>query len=372
MKAKILFRTFIATCTCLVLLNDPADGQSYQQSYQPPRTYQQPYRGQVYQPQQTLVTSHWAQQFEFGDRKHDFGAVPTASNQEHIFEFKNTLNEEIQLTGVRASCGCTKPKVLTPIVKPGETARILAKYDTLAFRGEKKATVTVSLLKRRPYTEYGEVQFSVKGKIRQDVVLNPGKISFDEARPNEESRRTVEVKYAGDSRWAIVDVKSTNPNIEVESRETMREVNRGRVDYELIVKLLKDQPIGIFSEQLTLITNDVRNNNIAVNVEGQVKAMIQAVPIKLGAVNKDTRINKKLVLRGEKAFRIKEILVDNQKIKFKESDGEKSLHILEYELDTSDVGQVSGVVTVVTDMPGHPSTTIPFSAQIIQPVAGGN
>ena len=339
MNARFLFQNALADTLLVAFLITQVAGQTYQQPYQSQPTYQQPYQGQVYGqptypnqgyaqgyqahnhvPPQTLVTSHWAQRFEFGERKHDFGAVPTASNQEHVFEFKNTLDEDIHVTGVRASCGCMKPKILTQFVKPGEIARVLAKFDTMKFRGEKAATVTVSIRKDRPYTEYGEVQFSVKGKIRQDVVLNPGKISFDDARLNEESQRTVAVNYAGDSQWAIVDVKSTNPNIEVETRESRRDVARGRVDYELVVKLLKNQPIGMLSEQLTLITNDSRNNNITVNVQGQVKPMVQAVPIKLGIINKNTTVVQKLVLRGEKAFRVTEILVDNQKIKFKTRD----------------------------------------------------
>lgn len=351
----------------------PAQNVYPNQGY-PSQPYGQPYpvQGQpIVQPQQTLTTSHWAQRLEFGDRNHDFGAVPMASKQEHVFEFKNTLDSEIQLTAVRASCGCTKPKLLTKTVKPGEIAKVLAKFDTMTFKGKKAATVTVSMNKVSPYNEYGEVQFSVKGKIRQDVVVNPGKINFDNATPNETTQRIVEVKYAGDPRWELLDVKSSNPNIEIEKRETSRDVNQKRVTYELVVSLLGHQPLGMFSDQLTLVTNDNNpsSKEMAVVVEGSVKAVIQSSPISLGAITKDEPVKKKLVIRGAQAFSIKDIVVDNPRIMISEGDGQKSLHILDYELDTSVIGPVTGQIKVVSDLPGHPTTTIPFTAQIIQPVA---
>ena len=345
-------------------------GQSSPNYYPPGRPYAQNTQ-LVVKPPQTLTTSHWAQRLKFGDRMHDFGAVPTASKQEHVFEFENTLDEEIFLTGVRASCGCTKPRLLTESVKPGETGKVLAKFDTMSFRGDKTATVTVSIQKNMPRTEYGEIQFSVKGRIRQDVVVNPSKVQFDNARPNEESQRTIEVKYAGDSRWALTDVKSSNPDITVECRESSRDPATGRVTYELAVKLLSGQRTGMFSDYLTLITNDSNptSKQMVIPVEGNIQAIIQSSPVRLGIIHKDEPIKKKIVIRGDQAFRIKDILVDNQRIKVVNGDGEKSLHILEYELDTSDIGSIDSEIRIVADLPGEPTTTIPFSAQIVQPIA---
>ena len=198
------------------------------------------------------------------------------------------------------------------------------------------------------------------------------KIQFENARPNEEAQRTVEVKYAGDSRWTLMDVKSSNPYISVESKETSRNPATGRVSYELIVKLLGNQPIGMFSDYLTLITNDQNpaSRKMVVPVEGNVQSIIQSSPIRLGAIHRDSSVKKKLVVRGAEAFRIKEIVVGNERIRVKNSDGEKSLHILECELDTSVVGPIDCEIKIVSDLPGQPTTRIPFSANIVQPIAG--
>lgn len=73
------------------------------------------------------------------ERYHDFGAVPKASKAEHRFSLHNPFNTEIQIQGVRASCGCTTPILETRVIKPGETGYLTAKFNTDRFNGEKKS-----------------------------------------------------------------------------------------------------------------------------------------------------------------------------------------------------------------------------------------
>ncbi len=338
-----------------------------QQYYQQGQRYYPNQRYPAQPQQQTLTTSHWAGSFTFGARTHDFGVVPTASVQEHVFEFKNTLDQAIELTGIRTSCGCTKPSILTKRVEPGEVARVLAKFDTLKFRGSRGATLSVSIKRSKPYVQYGEVQFSVKGKIRQDVVLSPGKIEFKDVKLGEGSQRTVLVKYAGDTRWKIQDVKSTNPNITVEHKEVKRDLRTGLVSYELNVRLDKSQAEGMFNDTLTLMTNDANSSQMAVNLSGNVNQLLSFSPIRLGTLSQGAKVKKRLILRGKDAFSIKDIRVNNPRITFDESPtGSKSLHILNYTVDTTSIGAVEDMVTVVTDQAGQTETKIPFKANIVQ------
>ncbi|MEM7456374.1 MAG: DUF1573 domain-containing protein [Planctomycetota bacterium] len=316
----------------------------------------------------TMTSGHWSTSLQPTDREHDFGSVAKGSRQEHIFEFENTQDCDIQLTSVRASCGCTKPEVLTSTVGPGETAQVLTVFDTYFKPGEKRATVTVAITKMNGYSEYGEVQFAIRGDIRQDVVLNPGKVSFDGIEPETESQRTVNVMYAGNPQWRILDVRSTNPNLTVEARETRRDHQARRVDYELVVRINGDQPIGLFSDQLTLITNDNNTTEMNVNVEGTIKAMLESSPVRLGLISLDQDVERKLILRGAEAFEIQEVRVGNQKISFTDcSEGKRgTLHVLSYSLDTSDPGLIESEITIVSDLPGQAEAVIPFSANIVQ------
>ena len=123
---------------------------------------------------------------------------------------------------------------------------ILAKFNTRSFLGKRGATVTVVFDK--PY--YAEVQLTVSGHIRGDVVFEPGELNFGDVDQFALAEKHVSVAYAGRSDWHIVDVRSANPHLEVELEETRR--RGGRVDYDMLVRLKNDAPAGFFQDQLTV------------------------------------------------------------------------------------------------------------------------
>lgn len=299
---------------------------------------------------------------------HDFGSVPTGSRQAHTFEFVNTSGAPLNLISARASCGCTQPTILTALVAPGETAQVQAKFDTLRHRGEKAATVTIGINKLSAFPEFGEVQLSIKGKIRKDVVLTPGVIAFESVPVTSAAQQTVKMKYAGNPLWQILRVESTNANIKAEARELKRA--DGRVTYELVVKLSGSQPTGTFADELYVITNDKLVNKMPISVSGRVKPILEAAPIKLGTIQQGQRVEKRFVIRGQRPFEIREVRVSNQFISFVPATGKKSIHVLTYTLDTSTVGQINDTITVVTSDPDNCEKTVQFSALIAPETVG--
>ena len=303
---------------------------------------------------------------------HDFGVVARATKQEHTFEFENTTDGDLYLTSVRASCGCTKPSILTSHVKPGEVAKVKAAYDTLNFYGPRGATVTVSLQKSGSFVEYGELQFTVKGLIRRDVVMNPGEFSFAGLKVAEEAQRTGKLLYAGNPQWRILDVKSSNENISVSFSETERNPATGRVSYELVAKLNGNQRAGSIDDYLTIVTNDKKTTGMPIAVTGSIKELIEVSPIQLGVVNKGQKIRKRLILRAGNAIQIKDIQSSDPRINFEIPKEPKSLHVLTYTLDTSKTGMIDQTITIMTDDPAQPETKVPFSVQIVPATMAGN
>ena len=330
------------------------------------RRYQRPQPAQSSSSSSTRTTGaqYWANSFSPNTKVKDFGAVPRASKQEFVFEFENTMDQPLYLTRVRTSCGCTKPSILTPVVKPGETAKIFAKYDTVGFKGTRKATVTVSLRRSEPRTENAEIQFMVKGQIRQDVVFSPGEIKFESVTAGENQIRKATIMFAGNSQWQILDVSSTNPNITVEKTELRRDPRSRKVDYELQVKLNGKQPTGLFNDQITFLTNDANQKQLTVSVLGNVKSILEVKPVQLGVVEKDKKIEKKLIVRSSRPFEIRSVEAGDQRIQFEGTTGKKTLHILNYKLDTSATGKISTKIKIETDDPGQPFAIVDFDAQI--------
>ena len=313
----------------------------------------------------TNVRIPWSQKLlDSVATKHDFGAVPALSKQEHIFEFVNTTNDYLNLINVKASCGCTKPTILTHSVAPGETAKVLAQFQTRKFRGEKKATVTVSIDRVGEYAQRGEVQFSVRGKIRKDVVMTPGEVNFSSISASQTAQQIVKMKYAGSPLWQILKVKSTNPHLDVEAREISRE-QTGRVAYELVVKVKDSMPAGSFDEELTVFTNDKNKPRMPVSVSGRVKPALEASSIQLGIIKQGTKVAKRFVVRGETPFSIKEIRIGNEKVNFAPSSGEKSLHVITYTLNTQSAENIREKVTIITSDPDNPQKVVDFNVRIV-------
>lgn len=314
-----------------------------------------------------VVAQHWTQQFNGDARQHDFGVVPSYSDHVHIFKFKNDFDYPIHLIGLRTSCRCTLPEILTSTVAPGEYGKIKAVFDTKNHYGKKGATITVSVRRDQPYTEYGEIQFQAKGVIRRDVVLNPGNVLFDKALVGKETKKNVTVRYAGDPNWQIASVNSTNPNISIVTREIERNPQTRRIDYELTLSLSGDQPAGRFVDQIQITTTDANSKNkyLTINVQGNVRSVVKAAPVRLGVVEKGQQIYKNLVIKGERPFGISSVKTTDDRVKFELSPGSKTLHVLKYRLDTSVTGQVSSRITIVTDDPAQGEATIPFEAQIV-------
>ncbi len=49
----------------------------------------------------------------FSESSHDFGTVARGSKTVYRFKFKNIYEEPLHVSGIRSSCGCTTPEVIS-------------------------------------------------------------------------------------------------------------------------------------------------------------------------------------------------------------------------------------------------------------------
>jgi hypothetical protein len=82
-------------------------------------------------------------QIKFESTTINYGAIQNGSDGERVFSFKNTGNENLIITYVRSSCGCTIPKKPEGPIAPGETSKIVVRYDTKRI-GPFSKIITVS------------------------------------------------------------------------------------------------------------------------------------------------------------------------------------------------------------------------------------
>ncbi len=278
---------------------------------------------------------------------HDFGSVARGAKAEFRFVFENLYLEDIHISDVRSSCGCTTPSVETPLLKTYEQGAILAHFNTDKFLGQRAATLTVTI--DRPF--YAEVQLEIRGYIRGDVVVEPGSVQVGSIDQGTGVDQTVAVNYAGRGDWQITGVNSSNPHISARAVETARD--NGQVSYALQVHIDKTAPAGYLNDHLMLVTND-GNAQIPVLVEGRVMAGITVSPTALfmGVVQPGQQVTKQLVVKGKTPFRILSIACDDKSFKFDTSkeDSPKALHMVPVTFSAgADAGKIVKTIRIKTD-----------------------
>ena len=293
----------------------------------------------------TCSAADWAKNL-FAVKSHDFGTVAVASKTEFEFPIKNTTNQKVHISNVRASCGCTTPILHEQWLEPGQETTLTARFNTGSFWGKKGATLTVVI--DRP--SYAEVQLRVDGYIRRDMVFNPGAVDFGKTEVGSGAEQKVSVAYAGRGDWEILGVESANPMISASIQEKSR--SGQRVDYDVIVTLDPAAPVGLLQENLIVKTNDRSMPRVPLAVLGNIEAPLNVAPqtFAVNEIKPGESIKQRLVITGKEPFKVTDISCEGFDVRFQANDKALKAHVLNVELVAqANPGPVKQPLVVKTD-----------------------
>ncbi|NND63801.1 MAG: DUF1573 domain-containing protein [Flavobacteriaceae bacterium] len=80
--------------------------------------------------------------FKFEKESIDYGAIAKGSDGVREFKFTNVGDQDLIISDVKSSCGCTVPEKPTEAIAPGASSSIKVKYDTNRV-GKIRKTITV-------------------------------------------------------------------------------------------------------------------------------------------------------------------------------------------------------------------------------------
>ncbi len=310
----------------------------------------------------SLSAQEWARKM-FTETKHNFGTVARDAKVEHKFRIKNIYQDDIHISGVRTSCGCTSPSVTKDTLKTYEEAEVLAHFNTDRFSGQRGATLTVTI--DRPY--FAEVQLRVDGFIRTDVVMTPGGIEFGSLDEGAEVEKQLDVRYAGRNDWKITEIKCSNPNLVATATETLRQ--GGQVSYRVSVKLKPGAPAGYLQDQVLLVTDDRRVTPIS--VEGRLIPELSVNPVSLafGRVEPGQKVTKQIVVQGKRPFSIAGIVCHNGEcFAFDVPTDAKRVHLIPVTFTAGDEpGKVNQQIQIQTDLTSGAKAELRALAEVIAP-----
>lgn len=75
---------------------------------------------------------------------YDFGSTFEGIAVDHTFVIRNTGDETLEISGVRASCGCTATELATTSIAPGESVDLEVLVNTTGFGGTISKSITVT------------------------------------------------------------------------------------------------------------------------------------------------------------------------------------------------------------------------------------
>jgi hypothetical protein len=308
------------------------------------------------------LAQEWAGKM-FETKKQDFGTVSRNAKAEQSFPFKNIYKERLHISAVRSSCGCTKPMAESAWVESGETSQILAQFNTRSFIGTKSAVITVVF--DQPY--YAEVQLTVSGTIRSDIVTEPGAAQFGDVPVGETREIPIRLSYAGRSDWQVTDVRGASDSLEVSMVRSQG--RRGEVQYVLNVRLKQDAPIGDLQDELVVVTNDLKNSTFSLPVSARIVPPVSITPryVTLGGVRAGSAMQQRLVVRGKEPFEISEIVCDDDRFEFKIPSGARPIHIVPFLFNgTGNAGRFDQKVIVKTSLGKEIEADCIVTGEVIQ------
>ena len=256
----------------------------------------------------------WAKKM-FSALEHDFGTVAKNENAEHVFEIKNLYEEDIRIVGINTSCRCTDLTLDKYVLKEGETAKLVAKFNTRQFTGFKQATVTIRFAP--PFS--AEVQLTVKGSIRGDVLFEPSSLDFgsitSESAKNPGNARQVKITKFNNPSWRIIDVKSKFPHLGVALSQPT--IFGNQVMYNMNVRIKESAPPGFTQGDLVIVASDNGQLNgsrsdVPMKFSVKVASALQISPeiLTINAAPGKT-VNTKVVVKASKPFKINDVTCTN-------------------------------------------------------------
>ena len=288
----------------------------------------------------------WAEKM-FSVTSHNFGTVAKGSKTEFSFIYRNLYEEDVHVSSVRTSCGCTQPAITKKLIETHETGEIVAAFNTRTFLGQHGATLTVTF--DQPF--YAEVQLRVAGNIRGDVTFEPASVNLGNVDLGRGAEQVVRVTHMGATPWEITDVRSANVNFEVLLSQPQHTGSQSA--YDLTLRLKPDAPAGYINDQLILVTNDPRASQIPMDVEGRVVAEVTVSPqlLALGNVLPGGSITKNIVVRANRPFCVTGIVCNDGCLSCPAKETPAKVHILPVTFQAGDVGgRVERELTITTDL----------------------
>lgn len=388
----------LAALALLALLGAQPDPQPTK-THAPPTTPTTPTPA-IATPVPNEVTVQLPSDLRFEHLTHDFGTILSTDRPRFVFSFLNAGKSPISIANVRASCGCTVPRLEDEKREyaPGERGTITVEYEPKGKRGKDENTITVTTSEEGRFP----IDLRVVAHVEPTVIFEPASVRFDTVpRGTTPSVEVLVIGRTPDFRvnGASISPDSTSVTVRVGPTKEVEFEGRTMRGAVLTFTLKPDARLGHLALNCLVRTNDRREPLPTIRIAGEVIADIGCDPaaVNLGAVAPGASIEGEFTVfsRGRREFRIQRVeistgdLADFETVVIPsgpplppgaEADEREPAdldhpvaHLVRFRARVpSDEGVVSGRFTIHTDRKDQPSIPLAFRVVMRKPAEPGH
>jgi hypothetical protein len=206
---------------------------------------------------------------------HDFGEILEGQVVSHSFEIKNTGNADLKIEKVRASCGCTAVEPEKNILKPGESTKVKAEFDSRGrFGPQNKSVYVFTNDKKNPQFKLSFSAVIVDKLSNVDdakapkLVIEKNNFNFGKVEEGKIVDAKIGFVNSGKGVLEIIDVKTTcGCTAALLSSRKLNPGERGTLRIELDTSNRE----GNLTRTITLFSNDPAQNNQSITISANIE-----------------------------------------------------------------------------------------------------
>ncbi len=202
----------------------------------------------------------------------DFHDMEEGPDITHFFTIRNKGKSTLVINNVGTSCGCTAAVVDNKEIPPGGKGKIKVTYHTSGRPGHAEKTITVS--SNDPVN--ANLQLKINMTVVREIDTMPDRLYLFNLKKGEARNSQVTILGRPGNPLQVTSAESTNKIVTVAltpyAQPTPGQERQGAV---LNVNLPGNLPIGKFTDDIQVKTDDPKKPQIDVQVMGEIVGRIQ-------------------------------------------------------------------------------------------------
>jgi hypothetical protein len=300
----------------------------------------------------------------------DIEGVAKGEKITHDFVIRNEGTAPLEISEVRASCGCTATE-FDKTIAPGAAGKVHVVIDSTTFAGPIAKSVTV-------FTndiDNPQIELTVKTNVQPVITIKPGYARYIIVQGEEKQGTIEQTLWASDGApMNILKADSPYPFLKVSFREAKpgEQAPEGKgKQWRVQMTLDRDAPVGALAEFVRVTTDHPQQKLVEIPVSGFVRPVIAVTPpvADFGQIELKEPFRRALVVRAYSTEPIKVTSVDGN-VKGIDAQLEPVQEGREYQIRVTlnpalGKGPFNGKLTIHTDSPKKPVLEVELKGTVI-------